>query len=79
MRAVGGGGEGGDGLVVEEDGACGGVVEAFEQGDGCGFAAALESQFISTETERGKGGLAEGTEDDVQMPQPTQRTVQPRL
>lgn len=41
LGAVGGGGEGGYGLRVDEDGAVGGVVEALEEGDCCRFAAAL--------------------------------------
>jgi hypothetical protein len=41
VGAVERGGEGMYGLVVEEDGAVGGVVEALEEGDCGGFAAAL--------------------------------------
>jgi hypothetical protein len=41
VGAVEGGREGVYGSVVEEDGAVGGVVEALEQGDCGGFAAAL--------------------------------------
>lgn len=74
VRAVGGGGQGGDVLVVVEDCAVGGVVEAFEEGDGCGFAAVVSRVLVCD-----VGGFKLWGRLTILKPLPERRTDPARL